>query len=704
LLGEAEQPESPEIVAWSFRKLLEAVAESEPLVAVLDDLQWAESTLLDLVEHVADLSRDAPILLLCLARPDLLDRRPGWGGGKLNATAVLLEPLPTEECERLIDGLLYGSPLGDDVRSRILAAADGNPLFVDEMLALIREGDGHGEVEVPRSIQALLAARLDQLDPSERGVLERGSVEGKVFHRGAVQALAPDETEVPARLVALVRKELLRPDRTQLRGDDAYRFRHLLIRDAAYEALPKSTRADLHQRFADWLEEHGADLVELDEILGYHLEQAHRYRTELGPADERAEHLAARAVVRLAEAAERAGARGDLPAKTSLLRRSVAIAPDDAGAARRRLEYADSLYHSGDAERAATEAEAVLRLAATEGDRSAELLARMLLAEERYWAGAENAAPELEAIAAEAIPIFERVGDHEGLFAAWRAVGQVEWLRCRQAECLAAKKRALEHARRTGRSDVERNALIEIGVSLVLGPTPAEEALAWYDEHRWLEPMRPMLGANRGRLLGMLGRFGAGREAIELAIERMRELGNEFSVAHACTECAFELELLAGNPVEAERWAQTGCGIVERFGRPGVLSTYAGYLARALLAVEKNGEAEEWSNTSEALGASDDISTQVLWRQARARVLARRAEHEAARVLAEQAVALADTTDHLIQRGDALADLAEVLELAGDANGATAALERALAEYEQKGVVPAIERTRARLAALRAPA
>ncbi len=119
-------------------------------------------------------------------------------------------------------------------------------------------------------------------------MLERGSVEGKVFHRGAVRRSRPTSPRSPTRLVALVRKELLRPDRTQLPGDDAYRFRHLLIRDAAYEALPKATRAELHERFADWLEEHGADLVELDEILGYHLEQAHRYRAELGPADERA--------------------------------------------------------------------------------------------------------------------------------------------------------------------------------------------------------------------------------------------------------------------------------------------------------------------------------------------------------------------------------------------------------------------------------
>ena len=151
------------------------------------------------------------------------------------------------------------------------------------------------DVDVPPTLRALLATRLDQLDEAERRVLERGSVEGEIFHRGAVQALAPEETQVTTRLAALVRHELIRPDRAQLAGDDGYRFRHLLIRDAAYDALPKTVRADLHARFADWLDDHGHALVERDEIVGYHLEQAARYRAELGRPDSA---LAERAAVR----------------------------------------------------------------------------------------------------------------------------------------------------------------------------------------------------------------------------------------------------------------------------------------------------------------------------------------------------------------------------------------------------------------------
>ncbi len=161
-----------------------------------------------------------------------------------------LEPLGDDDVEALIPETLAG-PL----RSRIARASGGNPLFIGEMLAMSSETDG--DVAVPPTLQALLAARLDQLEPAERSVLERGAIEGEIFHRGAVQALAPDEPQVTPRLAALVRKELIRPDRPQLAGEDGFRFRHILIRDAAYDALPKAVRADLHARFAAWLEEHG---------------------------------------------------------------------------------------------------------------------------------------------------------------------------------------------------------------------------------------------------------------------------------------------------------------------------------------------------------------------------------------------------------------------------------------------------------------
>ena len=280
---------SSEETFWSVRTWLERRARERPLVLVLDDLHWAEPTFLDLVEHVADWSRDAPILLLCIARAELLDARPAWSGGKLNATTVLLEPLSEPESEELVTNLVGQVSVDERTRRRIVDAAEGNPLFVEEMLAMVAEDDGAREpMEVPPTIHALLAARLDRLQPRERQVVERASVEGKVFHRGAVAELTPEEMrpEVAAHLLALVRKELIRPDEGDMPGEDAFRFRHLLIRDAAYQSLPKEERAFLHERLASWMERVAANRIQdYEEILGYHLEQAHRLRAELGPLD-----------------------------------------------------------------------------------------------------------------------------------------------------------------------------------------------------------------------------------------------------------------------------------------------------------------------------------------------------------------------------------------------------------------------------------
>ena len=286
---------SPAETQLAFRRLLETRAAERPQVVVVDDLQWAEPAFIDLVEHIGDLSRDAPIFLLCVARTELLDVRPDWGGGKMNATSILLEPLGDDECEVLIGNLVGDGQLEGDLRDRIMTASAGNPLYVEEMLAMVREHGGEGEIVVPPTIHALLQARIDSLDGDVRVVMERGSVEGEVFHRGAVAQLSPRlvRADVESHLTTLVRKELIRSTAPTFPEDEGYRFRHLLIRDAAYESLPKATRAELHEQFTDWLSTH--DLVEGDEIVGYHLEQAHRYRFELDPADPALHGLARRA-------------------------------------------------------------------------------------------------------------------------------------------------------------------------------------------------------------------------------------------------------------------------------------------------------------------------------------------------------------------------------------------------------------------------
>ena len=224
------------------------MAREQPLVVVFDDLQWAEPTFLDLVDHMTDLARDAPLLLLCVARPELLDHRPGWGGGKLNATTMLLEALTADESTRLVDNLLL-TRVDTETKERIAAAAEGNPLFVEEMLAMVTDASD-GELAVPPTIQALLAARLDRLAPDERTAVECAAVQGQEFRQAALASLVPEPL---AGRLAEIQQSLVRKDVVRPAAEDTYRFKHLLLRDAAYEALPKEQRADLHERFADWI-------------------------------------------------------------------------------------------------------------------------------------------------------------------------------------------------------------------------------------------------------------------------------------------------------------------------------------------------------------------------------------------------------------------------------------------------------------------
>ena len=254
LFAAADRDSSVEETFWAVRSFLEAVAKTAPLAVVFDDIHWGEPTFLDLIEHIAGWAREAPILVLCVARPELLDERADWGRGKFNATTISLEPLSDDECGDLIGNLLGRATLPDEARDRILAAAEGTPLFVEEMLSMLidegslaRDGDrwvATGplvDLRVPPTIQALLAARLEQLTGEERAAIQRAAVCGKQFHVGAVAALLDgDGREVRPALMSLVRRDLIRPDRSMLAGEDAFRFRHQLIRDAAYDAAPKA--------------------------------------------------------------------------------------------------------------------------------------------------------------------------------------------------------------------------------------------------------------------------------------------------------------------------------------------------------------------------------------------------------------------------------------------------------------------------------
>ncbi len=700
LLGEEESLGSREQIQWAARKLLEANAQSNPLVAVVDDIHWGEPTLLDLLEHIADLSRDAPLLLVCLARPELLDTRRDWGGGKVNATTILLEPLSATETDELLDRLLGESALEPDLQQRIRDAAEGNPLFVEEMVALVEDSED-GEIAVPGTIQALLAARLDQLEPAERGVLERGSVEGRIFHRGAVQALAPEETQVETRLNGLVRKELVRPDKTQLPGEDAYRFRHLLIRDAAYEALPKATRADLHERFAGWLDEHGAEVVELDEIVGYHLEQAHRYREELGATGDGGDDLARQAARRLATAGSHSRAIGDVSASAKLLQRAAALVPPEGREGVDLLILlGDSLFNAGDLEGARERLDQAIAVAHEAGDAGAELRAGCELALHRIIADPSFTAGEAIELGEDAVARLEPLGDDASLAAAWHLIAMGNNLHGLWNGVSSALEPALDHARRAGDLARERDAIVFLAVSMFWGPTPVSTALPRV-EHlvESTETKTWMQGWLTRVLAGFYALQGRFDEARQLMAEARASLANLARPLDVSTMAFWTgpLELLAGNPAAAEHELREACDALDAAGERGWLSTMSGLHAQALYALDRLDEAEAAAGRSRETATSDDYNAQAFWRETQAKVLARRGDLPAAEGLAREAVEIIHRSDEINHQAQVRASFAEVLELAGRPDDARSQLEQALALYEQKGNVVMAERTRATL-------
>ncbi|MBV8561940.1 MAG: AAA family ATPase, partial [Actinobacteria bacterium] len=267
-------PETAEEALRAVRRALEALAAERPLVVCIEDIHWAAASFLDLLEYVAGWSRGAPILLLCLSRPELLDLRPRWPGA-----VVELEPLEADEAAALVEQLAEEWPLSPDDRARAVETAEGNPLFLEQLVAMLADGTAD---RLPPTVQALLAARLDRLEPEDRAMLGRAAVVGREFTAAAVAELssADERDAVSSALFRLVREQLLAPQPSG--GDDAFRFRHALIRDAAYAGLPMAARGELHERVAGWLEGRGAD----DELVGYHLEQAHLCRVALAPGDD----------------------------------------------------------------------------------------------------------------------------------------------------------------------------------------------------------------------------------------------------------------------------------------------------------------------------------------------------------------------------------------------------------------------------------
>jgi class 3 adenylate cyclase/tetratricopeptide (TPR) repeat protein len=688
---------------WAARKLFELLARRQPLVVVLEDIHWAEPTFLELIEHLAQAIDDAPVLVLSAARPELLEQHPDWGAGP-EELRLLLEPLTRAESERVIDNLLGQAELADDIRERIVAGAQGNPLFVEQLLSMmiddglleLAEGRWQPTAElagtvVPPTIYALLAARLDRLAREERSVVEPASVIGYVFAQDAVGELAPPplQAQVEEYLAVLTAKQFIQPDASGAAEAD-FRFQHILIRDTAYDGLLKRSRATLHEKFVRWADRVNGDrALEFEEILGYHLEQAYRYLAELGPLDANGREIGADGADRLGSAGRRAFTRGDVAAAVNLLRRAASLLPEDNP--RRidlQIQLGTALVKFGELE----EADTVLSEAMDRASKMNDALRHALALVERHFVklktDPEGTTKLLSPVAEEAIAVFQEHGDELGLARAWRLRSEADRIVCRFGKQGESLERALLHARRAGDAREEAEILVWLQTSLCFGPTPVGEAIRRCEEilvhgrdFRWVE------SATLGMLSylhAMQGRFSEARDLYARSRAILEELGMRFALAGR-TIVPAAAETLAGDHGAAESVLRWGYEVLEEMGETELRSTVAAYLAETLYEQGRYDDAEAFSRISEQLASEDDLLSGVTWRGARAKVLARRGLGEEAEQLAREGVTLAGSTDCLGLHGGALLDLAEVLSVLGREEEAALLSDDAFWLFERKG-------------------
>jgi class 3 adenylate cyclase/tetratricopeptide (TPR) repeat protein len=706
LLGLSAETPGIQETFWAVRKLFEHLGADNPLVVVFDDIQWGEPTFLDLLEYLADWIRTAPVVLVCLARPELLEVRPSWMIGKANATLTPLQPLSGPETDALIRNLIEHSEPTEHPLAGVAEISEGNPLFVEETLRmLVDDGlllrvDGQwtvtgdlSRIAIPPTIHALLAARLDRLEAEERAVIERASVVGRVFWWGAVSELSPAEikSRLSTHMQSLLRKELIRPHYAELGQDDAFQFAHLLIRDAAYNAIPKAVRAELHERLADWFEAKASERTpDYEELLGYHTEQAYRSLLELGPPNRRIESLGKRAAAALASGGRRAFGRGDMPAAANLLSRARTLLAEDEPDRRELLpQLAVALWEMGDLAGSEAVLAETTAAATRSGDAGLQAQALVLGLSMGMWTSPEGWTAEAAATAPRAITTFEEVGDQRGLAHAWSLLGLVHLSRAHFGPAEDAWREAAAHAHLAGDRRGELESLAWVPLTVWAGPTHVDEGLRRCQEV--LESVDGDKKATSSCLMAQAvfhagsGDFDRARELIAEAKGLLRELALTVWLAGPLAQFAGWVELLADDPVAAERELRWGYETLEEIGELGWLSTLVAILAEAVYTQDRHDEAEQLTRISEKSADSEDAYSQALWRSVRARVLARRGVTDEAERLARESLALADTTDFVHLRWHVYANAGDVLLEAGNTRDAGPILSEALAAAERKG-------------------
>jgi DNA-binding SARP family transcriptional activator/tetratricopeptide (TPR) repeat protein len=675
-------------IFWATRRLLETLARREPLLVILDDLHWAEPTFLDLVETLAAQAEDAPVLLLCLARPEILEQRPAWPAGARRTVSIQLEPLADDDAATLLDALAEVPPPAWG-RKQLLEAAAGNPLFLEQLVASLSDQRRADGLPLPPTIQALLAARLERLGPGERAVLARAAILGMSFAVPAITELLPEEARAPLErhLQALVAKGLIEPRRSNTTAEEDFRFRHILVQQAAYRAVPKSLRADLHERFVRWLERGAGQGAGDDEILGYHLEHAYRYRAELGRVGPQERALAAQAAERLTTAASGALARGDPPAGAGLLERAVSLLPP-AEPARSALlpTLGVALFESGRLEDADRILEEAITRATVENDPRLEARARVEQQFVRLQAEPYAGISQARRVTDAALDILGEHGDDLGQCRALCLRAWIGWTQGLIADADHAWRLAAKHARRAGDDRELYEILCWRASAAAFGPIPVTQAIHNCTEIREEVQASPVAVAVTLHPLGLLhamrGDFDQARRLIRQGNELLDELGRLHS---AVSHHEARVEMLAGQPAAAEERLRLGYRRLQEMGERALLATTAAMLAQAIQAQGRYQEAESFCLVSERTAAAEDIPTQLVWRSVRAKLLGREGRVGEAETLAREAVRLAEPTDLLTMHADALVDLAEILGLRGRSAVADAAARQALALYQRKG-------------------
>ncbi len=688
---DAETPPPAPEIAWLFRQFCEASARERPLVLLFDDVHWAEPTFLELIEHLAD-KGTGPIVVVCLTREELLEDRPAFLEGRTNANRIVLDVLSADETDELLEGL-GGTILELDQRARIAETAEGNPFFLEQLLALALEG-GLIDRALPETVQALLATRLDRLGPGERAVLERGAVIGRDFTVvDMTTLLAPAAAPTAdSHLHTLADRGFVRSH-----GGGRFDFRHVLVQEAVYRSTPKRLRAELHERYADRLDVAHADLPELDEFVGYHLEQAYRLRVELGESDRRTFGLAEDAGSRLGEAGVGAAKRGDVPALVTLLRRAISMLPQSALRGDLSCELAVGLDASGATDDAIEMLERAIEESLIAGERRVEVRARMELEYIRLPRTSGATADALLNAASAAIPVLEAAGDDRCLGRAWLLTG---WVHGGRRGHHKAREEAAERALSCyKRSTWPKSASAgEIANALYYGPTPVPHGIARCEallaNEVTIRYGRANVEAYLGGLVAQRGDFDEARTLIASARDTYDELGHRASAASFSSAILGDVELMANDVPAAEEILRRVCDELMRSHAYSRLASRAGDLAEALYRQGRFDEAAAWVTLGEAHTATDDLDACVLWMPVGAKLAAQRGDVDEAVAIGSRAVELAETTDGLNRRAAVWSDVGEVRLIAGHTHEAASAFEQAMKLYETKRNVVGAARIR----------